>query len=66
LAPNNKRQEIIPGAQVEKYHFLTLELECQAPDGGFEGPAGNVCLCKFGATSSITIVPTSQQEKTAM
>ena len=28
------------------------------------GPAG-VCLCKFGA-SSITIVPTSQQEKTAM
>jgi len=64
LAPNNKHQEITPGAQVEKYHFLTLMLECQAPGGGFEGPAG-VCLCKFGAPS-ITIVPTSQQEKTAM
>jgi len=63
LAPNNKHQEITSGAQVEKYHFLTLVLECQAPGGGFEGPAG-VCLCKFGA--SITIVPTSQQEKTAM
>jgi len=41
------------------------------PDAGvpstwwwLRGPAG-VCLCKFGA-SSITIVPTSQQEKTAM
>ena len=64
LAPNNKHREITSGAQVEKYHFLTLMLECQAPGGGFEGPAG-VCLCKFG-TSSITIVPTSQQEKTAM
>ena len=64
LAPNNKHREITSGAQVEKYHFLTLLLECQAPGGGFEGPAG-VCLCKFG-TSSITIVPTSQQEKTAM
>jgi len=64
LAPNNKHQEITSRAQVEKYHFLTLVLECQALDGGVEGPAG-VCLCKFG-DSSITIVPTSQQEKTAM
>jgi len=44
LAPNNKHQEITPGAQVEKYHFLTLMLECQAPDGGFEAQQASVCV----------------------
>jgi len=65
LAPNHEHQEITSGAQVEKYHFLTRMLECQAAhDGGFEAQQASVCV-NLGI-SSITIVPTSQQEKTAM
>ena len=66
LAPNHKHQEITSGAQVEKYHFPTQMLECQDAQLIVALKAQQASVCVNLGLLSITIVPTSQQEKTAM